>query len=51
MDFEIPDGVMQSENALRFSNVRPFESSAYMSPDYISLYLVNRPNGTMLIFR
>ena len=50
-DFAIPDGVMQAENALRFSNVRPFASGVYMSPDYISLYLVNRPNGTMLMLR
>ena len=42
---------MQAENALRFSNVRPFASGVYMSPDYISLYLVNRPNGTMMIIR
>ena len=50
-DFAIPDGVMQAENALRFSNVRPYAQGVYMSPDYISLYLVNRPNGTMMIIR
>ena len=50
-DFAIPDGVMQAENALRFSNVRPFASGVYMSPDYISLYLVDRPKGTVLMLR
>jgi hypothetical protein len=47
----IPDGVVQSENVLRFSNVRPYVSGVYMSPDYISLYLVDRPNGTMLLIK
>ena len=50
-DLAIPDDVMQAESALRFSNVRPYASGVYMSPVYISLYLVDRPRGTVLMLK
>ena len=50
-DLAIPDDVMQAESALRFSNVRQYAQGVYMSPVYISLYLVDRPRGTVLMLK
>ena len=51
-DIEIPDGLMRATgNELKMANTAPYKSGAYFAPDYVRLYLVDRPSGTMLILR
>lgn len=50
-EFAVPEGLMQSDNSLRISNTRPYVQGVYFAPDYLSLYLVERPSGTMLLLR
>ena len=51
-DIEIPAGVMRATgNELKMANTAPFKSNSYFAPDYVRLYLVERPSGTMLILR
>ena len=51
-DIEIPDGLMRATgNELKMANTAPFKSGSYFAPDYVRLYLVDRPGGTMLIIR
>ncbi len=49
---EIPDGLMRATgNELRMSNSSAYIQGRYFTPDYVRLYLVDRPSGTMLIVR
>ena len=51
-DIEIPAGLMRATgNELKMANTAPFKSGSYFAPDYVRLYLVDRPGGTMLIIR
>ena len=51
-DIEIPEGVMRATgNELKMANTAPFKAGSYFAPDYVRLYLVDRPGGTMLILR
>ena len=51
-DSEIPEGLMRATgNELKMANTAPYKSGAYFAPDYVRLYLVDRPSGTMLILR
>ena len=51
-DIEIPDGLMRATgNELKMANTAQFKSGRYFAPDYVRLYLVDRPGGTMLILR
>ena len=51
-DIEIPEGVMRATgNELKMANTAAFVSGRYFAPDYVRLYLVDRPGGTMLILR
>ena len=33
------------------ANTAAFKTGSYFAPDYVRLYLVDRPKGTMLILR
>ena len=51
-DIEIPEGVMRATgNELKMANTAAYVSGRYFAPDYVRLYLVDRPGGTMLILR
>ena len=51
-DIEIPDGLMRATgNELKMANTAQYKSGSYFAPDYVRLYLVDRPKGTMLILR
>jgi hypothetical protein len=51
-DIEIPDGLMRATgNELKMANTAQYKSGSYFAPDYVRLYLVDRPGGTMLIIR
>ena len=51
-DIEIPEGLLRATgNELKIANTAPFRSGSYFAPDYVRLYLVERPSGTMLILR
>ena len=51
-DIEIPEGLMRTTgNELKMANTAAFVSGRYFAPDYVRLYLVERPSGTMLILR
>ena len=51
-DIEIPEGVMRATgNELKMANTAAYISGRYFAPDYVRLYLVDRPSGTMLILR
>jgi hypothetical protein len=38
-------------NELKMANTAQYKSGSYFAPDYVRLYLVDRPGGTMLIIR
>ena len=38
-------------NELKMANTAAFIAGRYFAPDYVRLYLVDRPGGTMLIIR
>ena len=38
-------------NELKMANTAAYVSGRYFAPDYVRLYLVDRPSGTMLILR
>ena len=51
-DIEIPEGVMRATgNELKMANTAAYVQGRYFAPDYVRLYLVDRPNGAMLIIR
>ncbi len=51
-DIEIPGGLLRATgNELKMANTAAFIAGRYFAPDYVRLYLVDRPSGTMLILR
>ena len=51
-DIEIPEGLLRATgNELKMANTAAFIAGRYFAPDYVRLYLVERPSGTMLILR
>ena len=51
-DIEIPEGLLRTTgNELKMANTAAFIAGRYFAPDYVRLYLVDRPSGTMLIIR
>ena len=51
-DIEIPEGLMRTTgNELKMANTATFKAGSYFAPDYVRLYLVDRPGGTMAILR
>ena len=51
-DIEIPEGLLRTTgNELKMANTAAFIAGRYFAPDYVRLYLVERPSGTMLILR
>ncbi len=51
-DIVIPEGLLRATgNELKMANTAAYVSGRYFTPDYVRLYLVDRPNGAMLIIR